>query len=115
MTEEPILDDLNELLGDNMTSTLPGTASQKDTTDLSDKEDRKKEKLKGIPDDYKSKIIALIIQMKEKKEMSIEASTSYLNQKGYKTISGAERWDHDMVQEIYNHINHVRTGKPSTG
>jgi len=66
-----------------------------------------------LPDDYKSKIISRIITLKEKKGFSIDATVSYLNEKGFKPISSEGLWDRDMVSKIFSHINTVRKNRDS--
>jgi len=68
---------------------------------------------KTMPDDYKSKVIGRIITLKEKKGFSIDATVSYLNEKGFKPISNEELWNRDMVSKIFSHINTVRTKRAS--
>jgi hypothetical protein len=62
-----------------------------------------------LPGEYKSKIIALIIQLKEKKGMDIDAVTEYMNQKGYQTLSGKGKWTAATITQIFEHIETVRS------
>jgi len=96
-------------------STLPeanGTPGPADPPEASPQPADGAKREANIPDDYKSKIIALIIQMKEKRGLTIQETTQYLNEKGYKPISEKKAWDDDMVEEIYSQINLVRTTPP---
>ncbi|MBA4369755.1 MAG: hypothetical protein C0403_19180 [Desulfobacterium sp.] len=68
------------------------------------------EQTKKLPGDYKSKIIALIIQLKENKGMGVDDVTEYMNKKGYKTISGKGKWNSRTIDQIFEHIKLVRSG-----
>jgi DNA-binding transcriptional MerR regulator len=92
-------DDLSELLE----SPSADSAEEEQAAALPD------EQTKKIPGDYKSKIIALIIQLKEKKGMGIDDVTDYMNAKGYKTISGKEKWDSRTITRIFEHVKTIRS------
>ncbi len=68
------------------------------------------EQIKKLPSDYKSKIIALIIQLKENRGMGVDDVTEYMNKKGYKTISGKGKWNSRTIDQIFEHIKLVRSG-----
>jgi hypothetical protein len=106
-------DDLSELLEspsadadiivNESSATSPDSAEEEQAAALPD------EQTKKIPGDYKSKIIALIIQLKEKKGMGIDDVTDYMNAKGYKTISGKEKWDSRTITRIFEHVKTIRS------
>ncbi len=63
--------------------------------------------------DYKKKMMAIIINLKEKKGLSIDQTAKLLNDEGHKTISGTGIWNNDMVEKIYGYINSIREKKQS--
>ncbi|MFZ5571644.1 MAG: MerR family transcriptional regulator [Thermodesulfobacteriota bacterium] len=73
-----------------------------------------KKKLTDIPDDHKSKMIAVIIGMKEKQKLSVSQTVERLNRKGYNPLSGEDHWTHSAVEQIYKHIDIVRTTRERT-
>ncbi|MFH2064598.1 MAG: MerR family transcriptional regulator [Pseudomonadota bacterium] len=127
----PAPDDLSELLeslpadADNplneSSETMPDSVEEsgrheKDNTAIAETAHEAKqadaipsEQPQKIPGDYKSKIIALIIQLKEKKGMGIDDVTEYMNAKGYKTISGNEKWDSRTITQIFEHVTAIRS------
>lgn len=97
-------DDLSELLEKKPLETAPLKAGPVPPPP-------KKPKLTVVPDNYKSKMIAVIIGMKEKKKLSIAETVERLNSKGYKTISGEDQWSNEAIEQIYNHIDMVRVAR----
>ncbi len=65
----------------------------------------------AVPDDYKSKMIAVIIGMKEKQKLSIADTVERLNKKGYKTLSGEAHWTPAAIEQIYQHIDIVQVSR----
>lgn len=108
------LDDLNDLLEPSAEKEEPKTAPpmpEEAGTSKQESPPAQKKKLTAIPDDHKSKMIAIIIAMKEKQGLSVEETAEKLNAKGYKPISGKEKWDTAAISQIYSHIDMVRTSR----
>lgn len=59
-------------------------------------------------EDYKSKILKRIIQMKQKDHLSVEETTRRFNEEGVKTLSGKGAWDQKTIQGIYKYIDSVQ-------
>jgi hypothetical protein len=110
----PEPDDLSDLLE---VSSEKAKQEKYDHHGITDKPEKLKqtaissgEQNKKLPGDYKSKIIALIIQLKENRGMGVDDVTEYMNKKGYKTISGKGKWNSRTIDQIFEHIKLVRSG-----
>ncbi len=111
----PELDDLSGLVDQPSKEKAPDIDDLTDLLEVNPEKGKQttlssKEQIKKLPGDYKSKIIALIIQLKENKGMGVDDITEYMNKKGYKTISGKGKWNSRTIDQIFEHIKLVRSG-----
>ncbi len=119
------IDDLSQLVdesedapqpeADNLFDLLDASEQAVDSADAVEPQVKAELKSSQSPekDDYKSKIIAIIINLKEKEGLSAEEAAQRLNSDGVSPISGKDSWENKTISEIYNYIETVRSGQVS--
>ena len=94
------MDDLSKLIDDELPLPEPVSAAAPPPV-----EKPKARAEAPAEEDYKSKILKRIIQMKQKEGLSVEETAQRLNDEGLKTLSGKDHWDVRTIQGIYKYID----------
>jgi cell division protein FtsB len=111
------IDDLSALLDpkdmpeeiDDLSALLDENTIENEIDDLSKLLDPSPETApQESPEEYKTKILSRIINLKQKEGLSIEETTEKFNNEGVRTLSGKGKWTTKTIAGIYKYIDSVQ-------